>query len=104
MDIIEQRLVVKDWPLTKPGDELFFGYVLALGVHPYGWNGQGMFLYADFAFGDSYTRYRLPNDCRLINQLMLHLGANFQTAKDLNDIFGKVWVKRTDKGYEVTLP
>ena len=34
MDIIEQKLVVKDWPLKKPGDELFFGYVVAVGVFP----------------------------------------------------------------------
>ena len=104
MDIIQQQLLVRDWPLKKDGDELFFGYVVAVGVAPHSWANEGMFLYADFGYGDNYKRYRLPFDCRLVNQLLLHLSANFQTARDLNDIYGKVCVKLTEKGYQVFLP
>ena len=104
MNVIEQKLVVKDWPLKQPGDEMFFGYVLAVGVFPFDWNEKGMFLYADFAYGDGYSRYRLPADCKLIDQLMLHLCANLQTAKELNNIFGKVWIELTKEGYKVSLP
>ena len=41
MDVIEQKLVVKDWPLKQPGEELFFGYVVALGVFPGDWSEDG---------------------------------------------------------------
>ena len=104
MDIIEQKLVVKDWPLKKPGDELFFGYVVAVGVFPRDWSGGDMFAYADFAYSDRYVRYRLPTDTNLLNQLLEHLCGNLETGVGDGDIYGKVWVKLTEKGYEVDLP
>jgi len=104
MQIIEQKLVVKDWPLKKPGDELFFGYVLALGVFPGDWNNDSMFAYADFAYNDTYTRYRLPNDDGLLNELSKYFSSNLEMCISGLGIFGKVWIKLTEKGYEVELP
>lgn len=104
MDIIEQKLVVKDWPLKKPGDELFFGYVVAVGVFPRDWSGEGAFAYADFAYGESYTRYRLPDDDDLLNGLMRYLWSNVEASAASDGIYAKVWVKLTENGYEVDLP
>jgi len=104
MDLIEQRLVVKDWPLKQPGDELFFGYIVAVGVFPGDWSDDGMFCYADFAYSDSYTRYRLPNDEGLLNGLSKFLSSNLEMCGSGHGIYGKVWVKLTDQGYEVDLP
>ena len=53
MDVIQQQLVVKDWPLKKPGDEQFFGYVVAMGVFPSDWASDGMFAFVDFAYSGS---------------------------------------------------
>jgi len=53
MDVIEQKLVVKEWPLTKPGDERFFGYVVAVGVFPREWKDDGFLAYVDFAYHDN---------------------------------------------------
>ena len=104
MDIIEQKLVVKDWPLKKPGDELFFGYVVAVGVFPRDWSGGDMFAYADFAYNDRYTRYRLPNDEGLLTALLKFLRDNIEMNAAGDGIYGKVWVKRTEEGYVVDLP
>jgi hypothetical protein len=104
MDIIEQRLVVKDWPLAKPGDELFFGYVVAVGVFPREWNDEGLFAYVDFAYNDSYTRYRLPKDQALKVQLLHQLLDNIASHDAGNGIYGKVWVTLTSAGYKVCLP
>jgi len=105
MNVIEQKLVVKDWPLKKPGDELFFGYVVAVGVFPTGeWEGSSIFPFADFAYGDTYTRYRLPHDEGLRKQLVEHLADNLTILELSGTIQVKVWVTLTDKGYEVFLP
>ena len=104
MDVIEQKLVVKDWPLKQPGEELFFGYVVALGVFPGDWSEDGIYRYADFAYSDSYTRYRLPNDEGLLNGLSKFLSSNLEMSGSGQGIYGKVWVKRTEQGYEVDLP
>jgi hypothetical protein len=104
MDLIEQKLVVKDWPLKKPGDELFFGYVVAVGVFPADWSNDGMFIYADFAYSDTYTRYRLPNDDGLLTGLSKYLSSNLEMCGSGNGIYGKVWVRLTEKGYQVDLP
>src|SRR5690242_18679274 len=101
MNVIDQRLIVKEWPLKKPGDELFAGYVVAVGVFPCKWSEGGMFPYADFAYNDSYSRYRLPSESALINELLKYLCSNLETIGSFGDIYGKVWVRLTEKGYEV---
>lgn len=104
MDVIQQQLVVKDWPLKKPGDEQFFGYVVAMGVFPRDWATGGMFAFVDFAYGDDYVRYRLPNDERLKSELLQHLIGNLETEGKFGEIYGKVWVTLTSTGYKVDLP
>lgn len=103
MDVIRQELVVKEWPLKKPGDEKFFGYVVAVGVFPREWSLEGMFVYADFAYNDRYERYRLPYDEGLFEQLLKYMGDNMQMCGDVG-IPAKVWVRLTEHGYEVDLP
>ena len=104
MNVISQLLVVKDWPLQKPGDEMFFGYVVAVGVFPIDWSNEGMFAYADFAYHDHYSRYRLPDDEGLIELLMKFLAGNLEMNGAGLGIYAKVWVKRTMNGYELELP
>jgi len=104
MDLIVQKLVVKEWPLKQPGDELFFGYVVAVGVFPRDWSEDGLFRYADFAYNESYSRYRLPNDECLVNELLKYLCSNLEMQGAGHGIHGKVWVRLTEKGYEVDLP
>ena len=104
MDLIEQKLMVRDWPLTAPGDDGFFGYVVGMGVFPREWEPDGLFAYVDFAYGETYTRYRLPNDEGLRKQLLDYLVSNLETLREFGELYGKVWVRLTDKGYEVDLP
>ena len=103
MDVIDQRLIVQDWPLAKPGDEQFFGYVVALGVFPRDWTLEGEIPFADFAYNNDYTRYRIPQDETLINGLLKYLSANLEMCRDIG-MHAKVWIKRTETGYEVDLP
>ena len=77
---------------------------MAVGVFPREWSETGMFLYADFAYSDRYTRYRLPNDPGLINELLRCLCENLDAVGSYGAIYWKVWVRLTEKGYEVTLP
>ena len=104
MHVIQQTLVVREWPLKTPGDEMFFGYVAAVGVFPREGGDGGMFAYADFLHGDSYTRYRLPDDDDLLNGLMRYLWSNVEASAASDGIYAKVWVKLTENGYEVNLP
>ena len=104
MQIIEQKLVVKDWPLKKPGDEKFFGYVVAVGVFPGDSSGAGEFSFADFAYNNEYTRYRLPKDAGLLNGLLEYLACNLEMWGLGQTTYGKVWVKLTEHGYKVELP
>ncbi len=104
MQVIDQRLVVRDWPLNKPGDELFFGYVVGLGVFPGEWDEQGEFAYADFAYSDGYVRYRLPPDEGLMTQLLEYLCQNLEANARGEGIYGKVWVSLSEEGYRVELP
>jgi len=104
MDLIHQKLLVKDWPLKKAGDELFFGYVVAVGWFPRDWSETGMFAYADFAYNNDYFRYRLPDDPNLIKQLLGYVSGNLETLMKFGDVYGKVWIELTDKGYTVDLP
>lgn len=104
-ELIQQQLEVKKWPLEKPGDEKFFGYVVALGVFPREWGEtDGMTQYVDFAYNDSYERYQLPNDQSLKEQLHEMLWHNINGVGHTGDIYGKVWIKRMKEGYVVELP
>ena len=105
MHVIQQTLVVREWPLKKAGDEMFFGYVVAVGVFPRGeWGPDEMFAYADFAYGDGYVRYRLPYDEGLFKQLLKHLEGNLAMYAEDCGIHAKVWIQLTEIGYEVDLP
>ena len=104
MDIIQQQLVVRDWPLKQPGDGMFFGYVVAVGWFPRDWSATGMFAYADFAYSNDYTRYRLPDDPYLIKQLFGFVNLNLETLRNFRDVTGKVWIELTEHGYLVDLP
>ena len=104
MDVIDQRLVVREWPLKNPGDEQFFGYVVAVGAFPRGGGDENWFAYADFLYGDSYTRYRLPDDDDLLNGLMAFLRNSVEMGIGGCGIHGKVWVRVTEEGTEVSLP
>lgn len=102
MDIINQQLVIKEWPLKKVGQEMFFGYIVGLGVHTGDWCDETMYSVADFAYGNEYVRYRLPNDDALIGKLAAHLVANMVSASE--GIYGKFWIKKIVGGYEMELP
>ncbi len=104
MQIIEQKLVVKDWPLKKPGDEKFFGYIVALGVFPGDWSSDSEIPFADFAYNDAYTRYQIPSDETLRAGLLKYLAANLDFSGAGMGIQAKLWIKLTEKGYEVDLP
>ena len=104
MDVIEQKLVVKEWPLTKPGDERFFGYVVAVGVFPREWKDDGFLAYVDFAYHDNYTRYQLPHNEALKVQLLQQLVENLASHAAGAGIHGKVWVTLTNEGFKVSLP
>ena len=104
MDVIEQKLVVKDWPLKKPGDEMFFGYVVAVGVFPGDWSADAAIGYADFAYGEAYTRYRIPDDDSLHLGLLRYLECNLQHQAGGCGLAAKVWIRLTETGYEVDLP
>lgn len=106
-ELISQHIEVKPWPLSKVGDEKFFGYVVAMGVFPREW-GQagGLMPYVDFAYNEGYERYHLPNDDDLMEQLHDMLRDNIHGAgrDDGDGIYGKVWIFLTPKGYLVELP
>lgn len=104
-EIIHQKLLVKPWPLLKIGDEKFFGYVVSMGIFPRDWgDSDGMFVYADFAYNDSYERYLIPNDEDLKEQLHDMLWSNLNGPAGPGDIYGKVWIFLTPHGYLVQMP
>lgn len=115
MEIIQQKLVIHDWPLTKVGDERFFGYVMAMGIFPKYWacsaeewakyadtafSDDPYVKYVDFIYGNKYERFQIPNDERLFEQLS---GCFFENWDRLEDggSRGKVWVKLTEQGFVV---
>jgi len=104
MQIIEQKLAVKEWPLKKPGDEIFFGYIVALGVFHGDWSDESEFVYADFAYNETYTRYRLPNDHQLVNELAKFFSSNLELSMAGHGLFCKLWIQLTQEGYKVDLP
>ena len=103
MDIIAQRLIVKDWPLKRPGDEKYFGYLVALGSFPVEHNERAL-NYADFCTGSGYSRYRLPYCLKLQNELFKFLKLNMQMAVAGDSMYGKLCIKLAANGYVVSLP
>ena len=104
-EMIRQQLEVQDWPLTKPGDAKFFGYVVALGVFVKDWCAEdGMIPYVDFAYNDRYTRYRLPADESLKKQLHAFLWNNIHDETGTGGVDSKVWIELSASGYSVDLP
>jgi hypothetical protein len=95
--LARQQPVTLDWPLNKPGDEKFFGYVVAVGVVP------GEYGYAEFEYNGDVTRYRMPDD-GLCDLLLGHLRNNILCHRADDGMYDKVWIRRTEKGYEVELP
>ena len=104
MHVVEQKLVVRDWPLIKTGHRKFFGYVVGMGVLPREWCEGGMISYVDFAYNDDYVRYRLPDDSELIKHLSVVLWGNIADGGEVGSLMGKVWIKRTEQGHAVELP
>lgn len=103
--LIHQKLEVKEWPLSKPGEEAFFGYVVALGIFVSEWGVEnGAVAYVDFAYNDAYTRYRLPTDASLTKQLREVLLENIAHTHEGAGMYGKVYIKRLAHGYVVALP
>lgn len=98
MHVIEQKLIVRDWPLQKPGDEVQLGCVVAVGAFPLGGGIDGSFNYADFIFGDRYVRYRLPNDTDLINHLLERLVDTVAIARAGYGISGSLCACLTNGG------
>jgi hypothetical protein len=105
MEQITQQITVKEWPLAI-GQELFLGYVVAMGVFPRSWSDDnGMIPYVDFAYNESYERYRLPDDEDLIKQLHAILRDNLSgQTTDAGDICGQVWIRRDKSGHTVEMP
>lgn len=107
MDIVRQKLVVQEWPLKTPGDEQFFGYVVAMGIVLGVWDGTediADYSYVDFAYNDGYVRYRLPADEELIKRLLHYLTSNMWELRNCDTYCGKVWIKKTAQGYAVDMP
>jgi len=104
MTTIKQTLTVNDWPLTKAGDTGFFGYVVAMGIHPGEWEREDMFTYVDFAYSHDYTRYRLPAHDGLIKQLSEMLQGNIWELINADSFMGKVHITRGEQDYTVELP
>ena len=98
MDIIDQNLVVRDWPLKEPGDEAFFGYVVAVGVFPRNGQGNYFFGYVDFFYRDHYFRYRLPQDKNLINELLEHFAMNMETVLERGSVQRNLSIRFTHDG------
>lgn len=97
---------VLDWPLLEVGDEMFFGYVVAIGIIP-DWSspdGGTDIPYVDFAYSDGVKRYRLPADEKLRFLLHRYLRGNLWELFNTDIFSGKVWIYLTDKGYKVDLP
>jgi hypothetical protein len=104
-EFMYQLLPIEEWPLKKEGDERFFGYVVALGVCDYDPDAQdGMRGYVDFSYGNSYTRYELPDDESLKRQLFEKLRGNISYCADTGSVYEKVWITRRAQGYSVEAP
>jgi len=102
MEVIEQKLELKKWPLVNVGDKKFFGYIVSMGVIPMDWVNGDMVLYADFAYSDSYERYVLPNDKALREDLLDFLWDNIQGAGAELGMYNKLWIELTVDGFDAS--
>ena len=104
-ELIHQKLEVHEWPLIYPGDTSFFGYVVAVGIFPRGWDEGEILIYADFAYNDSYKRYRLPDDLNLVAKLSDMLWENLKSLAETGNMYGKVHITFTEEeGHILDLP
>jgi len=103
MNVIDQRMIVKDFPSMDKGDEAFFGYIVAVGWFPdpsWDWKNTDHFVYADFYYNGRYTRYKLPNDDDLVSQLQQRVFNNIRElhCTDHDGYSTKIWIERLDDG------
>lgn len=106
-EVVQQTLEIKDWPLLKPGDEHFFGYIVAMGavVREKDQGEDTAVKYVDFGYGDqSYSRWRLPDDKALRDRLFKHLQDNMDCLFEHGDMYTKLWIIRTETGHKVEEP
>jgi len=101
--IIKSNIEILDFPKMKVNDEKFFGFPVAIGVHPSDNTMESCsYIWCDFCYGDDIKRYKLPEDESLIDGIWRYLKANMMW-----DEFGtccKIWIKKTKDGYETDLP
>lgn len=93
---------VREWPLNKIGDEAFFGYIsgIAKTIDSCA-EDKECFIYALFEYGGARKVFRLPNDEKLVTDLIQFLLVNL---REPSGTFAKLWIKKTATGYEVDLP
>ncbi len=80
------------WPVSKLGEEAFIGYPVAIGTD----EALGAFLECEY---NGKTRYILPADLKLVDVLFGCVKVNIEFPMEY-----KIWIKKTDKGWEVELP
>ena len=103
MKTINQRVKVEDFPLIKSGKDVFLGYIVAVGCFldtKRDWKDEDNFIYADFFYSGEYTRYRLPNNEKLVNQLQKGVSDNIRELDGTHyaSCSTKVYVERLDDG------
>ncbi len=104
--MVEYKLTVHDFPIRNVGDEMFFGFPVAIGVHPTDWiTDNECYAWCDFFYGNGVTRYKIPSDKKLINKLYYYIQTNMLCATEGDcGTTCKVWISKTKNGYEVDLP
>jgi len=79
---------IEKFPVSRIGETSFLGYPVAIGS-----NDDGAYLECDY---DETKRYLLPLSRRLRQMLYNVVEMNMSTPHCI-----KVWIKRTEKGWEV---
>ena len=102
MHVIDQRLLVREWPVREPGEEYLLGRVVSVGTFPRE-EGVTPFLYVDVVYDSQYKRYRLPNDLDVINQLLEFLCGNLNRTYAGECVANVVWVHLTEHGHKLFL-
>ena len=101
---MNKQTVIKEWPLKKTGQELFFGYVIGMGVYQNEeWDWESTVRWVHFRHQWDII-YKIPHDESLIRQLAAMLEMNMYSPDNEGEMYGKVWIKKLSKGYDVFLP
>ena len=95
---INLSLLVYPWPELAVGEDTFLGYPVAMGIFRQAGDDSLYFAYADFEYGDTYVRYRLPNDSKLRLDLLALLHLHVIPHGD-STLQCKVVTRRTETGY-----